>query len=518
MPVTSLLTLIEDFEGAPTFVSNNARYGGGQGASVNDDIVRQGTQSGGRRADNTTTGGLGVSFTAIDLSGAGQHIKVWASITQWSSLNGLNVIVASGSGGGAGDSHIVPSSEWPVNFGFIPVWIDVSRTADTGGPANEAAINECGLQVDIGDVGGNAQNIIEDSVHHGTSGYRWTGVTGSFADFRTFETNNDIGVFLTINGQDFCYARLEINDGFVDNDFSIIFPDQSLVSATFMGVSLDLDAATANIDLSGGELKSSNPSGATRRPDFLVTGTTRTLQVPSLVGQRLIQLTSSCTADGETLDGLELTVGGAHILNGIIRPRSASQVAMIDDATFGASSGIHDCDIIQSGSGHALEVSGDVTLTNLFFQGFGGTPGTNSTPASGANDAAILNDTGTAVEISVVGGNVPSIRNGVGATTTVVTSLITLSVTVIDADTKLPIPTARVHLHKEGDTGTVYINKQTDASGVASETISYDTDTNVVGWAREWNLSGDDYTPKNISGQYTSSGFAVQVELEKIKI
>ena len=280
-----------------------------------------------------------------------------------------------------------------------------------------------GLQVNIGDVGGNAQNIIIDEIHHGTSGYRWTGTGGSFSDFRTFESNNDIGVYLTINGQDFCYARLEIDDGFTDNDFSIIFPDQPLVSSTFMGLSVDLAASTQNIDLSGGEIKSSNPSGATNRPDFLVTGTTRTLQVPSLIGMRLIQLTSTCTADGETLDGLELTQASAEIKNGVISPRSASQVAMIDDPTFATSSGIHDVDVIQAGLGHAFEIGGNVSLTNITFSGFGGTPGTNSTPNSGANDAAILNDTGGAVTITVSGGNSPSIRNGVGATTTVVNAL-----------------------------------------------------------------------------------------------
>ena len=423
MAVTSLLTSIENFDGTPAFVSNTTRYGGGQGATQNNDIVRQGTNSGGRRADNTANGGLGASFSAVDLSAVGVHLKAWGSITQWSQLNSLNLVVASGSTGAEGDIHSVPTAEWPINFGFIPIWVDVSRAADTGGPANEASIIEVGLQVNIGDVGGNAQNVIIDEIHYGTSGYRWTGTTGSFADFRTFEASNDIGVFLTINGQDFCYARLEINDGFVDNDFSVIFPDQSLVADTFMGVSIDLDSATANIDLAGGELKSSNPSGATKRPDFLVAGTTRTLQVPSLIGQRLIQLTSSCTADGETLDGLELTQNGAEIKNGVIQPRTASQVPMIDDPTFGTVSGIHDVDVIQRGSGHAFEVQGNVSLTNINFSGFGGTPGSNATPNSGANDAAIFNDTGGAVIITVSGGNSPSVRNGAGATTTVINAL-----------------------------------------------------------------------------------------------
>ena len=356
MSVSSLLTLLQDFETAPTFVSNNTRYGGGQGAAQNNDIVRSGSFSGGRRADNSNPGGLGAVLPSTDLSAAGVHIKQWLSITQWSALNGVNIIIASGSGATVGDVHNIPAINFPENFGFIPVWVEVARTPDSGGGSTvKTAIIESGFQVDIGDVGGNAQNIIIDDVHYGTSGLRWSGGTGGdFGDFRTFEGTNNLGVYITINGQDFCYFRLEINDGFTDNDFSIIFPDQPLVATDAMGLSIDLDAATANIDLSGGEIKSSNVVSASRRPDLLVTGNTRTLQVPSVKGARLIQLTSSCTADGETLDGVALTQDGATIQNCTIKNRTGAGVAMITDPDFTKLIGNN---FVQTGSGHAISAA-----------------------------------------------------------------------------------------------------------------------------------------------------------------
>jgi len=102
-----------------------------------------------------------------------------------------------------------------------------------------------------------------------------------------------------------------------------------------------------------------------------------------------------------------------------------------------------------------------------------------------------------------------------GGTLTVVAGLIDLTVTVLDDDTGLPLNLAHVRLLKESDK-SVLISKATNASGVATESISYDSDTDVVGWARQMDLLGTDYVQKDFSGQYTTNGFSITVRLVPI--
>ena len=524
MPVTSLLTSLENFNGSPTFVSNNSRYGGGQGASQNTDIIREGSGSGGRRADNTTTGGLGTSFTAADLSKANTHLKMWVFVTQWASVNSLGIVIASGSASSAGDIHTLPTAEFPVNGGFIPVWVDVSRAADSGGPANEAAINEAGVQVNIGDVGGNAQNIIIDEILYGDSGLRWSGTGGAFSDFRSFEDTNAVGCLNTINGVDFLNARIEITTAaalgtvFSDSNFTIVSPDQGLVSSTFMGISVDLTNSGTTVAWTGGTLQSSNVTGATNRPDLLVTNSSGAFNLTNcnILGARLAQFTSGVTFDGGILDALSITQAGANIKNCSINTRSASGVACFTDTdpTFGSTTGIHDVTFMQEGSGHAFElttVNGSVTLTNIQFDGYG---------ADTTNSAAVYVSAATGTTtINISGGDTPTVRSA-GATVAI-NNAVTVKVTALDADTLNPIQNARVLL--EADTGgplsagTDILSGVTNASGIIQDTgFNFTSNQPVTGRVRRATASdGTLYKQGTITGTITSAGFETTVILIK---
>ena len=77
---------------------------------------------------------------------------------------------------------------------------------------------------------------------------------------------------------------------------------------------------------------------------------------------------------------------------------------------------------MQAGLGHVIEITstGTYSFIGLDFSGFGGTGGSNLTPSSGPNDAAIYNNSGGAIIINVSGGgNSPSVRNAASSTTTV---------------------------------------------------------------------------------------------------
>jgi 5-hydroxyisourate hydrolase-like protein (transthyretin family) len=103
-----------------------------------------------------------------------------------------------------------------------------------------------------------------------------------------------------------------------------------------------------------------------------------------------------------------------------------------------------------------------------------------------------------------------------GIAVTLVFDTIPLKVTVTDATSGDPITDARVYLHKEGDTGTVYFEDETDVNGEVNDAIAYPGDTDVVGWARQFDISGNDYVQKNIAGTITDTGLSIAVALERV--
>lgn len=509
MPVASLLTSLQNFESAPTLVS----YGGGAGATVNDDVIIEGIQSAGRRVDNATDKGFGSPFTATDLSAAGEHIKVWLFVTQWAAVTQVQVRISSGSA----DDHEFPAAEYPPLGGFVPVWVDVSRTPEVGGSANEAAINEVGVLLDIGDVGGNASNLILDEIAHGTSGLRWTGTSGTIADFRTFETTNASGVLVTTNGVDFCFARLEFGDGTTATTAtveggSLIFPDQALVAATWMGLTVDASRTGDTFAVRNQTIASSDVVGATRRPDFVVTGTAAAVTIEPgalLLGMRLVELTSAVTVSGGTIDAVAVTPGGATISGCTIQTRSASSVACITAPTF---TDISDVAFVQVGTGHALEISaaGTYGLVGLTFDGYG---------ADGTTSSAIdVTATSGTVTINVTGGGDTPTYTSAGATV-VINNAVTVSVDAVEADGGAAIQDARVYLTAAAGgpltVGTVILSGLTDASGHIETTFAFASNQPVTGWVRKSTTAGTLYKEASLVGTITSAGYGATAPMTK---
>lgn len=120
--------------------------------------------------------------------------------------------------------------------------------------------------------------------------------------------------------------------------------------------------------------------------------------------------------------------------------------------------------------------------------------------------------------IIVVNGGAGSIdyfTDDAGGTWTPPTS-VTVQITVLDDSTGLPIATtAHVLMLKDSDKSEI-MSQAVNGSGVASIPYNYVGNIDVVGWVREWNLTGDDYTPKNYSGTITASGLSLTIRLEPI--
>lgn len=158
------------------------------------------------------------------------------------------------------------------------------------------------------------------------------------------------------------------------------------------------------------------------------------------------------------------------------------------------------------------------------------TVGTTDFTAIGSDDnvvgtkfiaTGIGTGTGTATEVLLInatnGANTSQakVNNSGTNADALVQNAINLAVTVLDDSTGLAISNARVHLLKDSDK-TVLMSKECNASGIATVSINYDADTDVVGWARQFDVSGTDYVQKDFSGQYTSNGFSATVRLQPI--
>lgn len=425
------MTSLQDFNASPSFISNNTRYGGGQAAGANTDIVPEGTQSAGRRVDNSTNKGIGVSIPQTNLGS--QHIKIWNHVIQIGLVTNLQAVIASGTGTNNVDYHTLPVPEYNPALRYLPLWVEVDRAPEGGGGANSSAINEIGARMTIGDVGGNAQNFILDEILYG-DGLLFDGAAGDFEAFRDYESTNSEGVLLTVIGTDFCFARIKIGSAtstsFTDSGFNITYPAQSLVASDFMGVTFDLQNAGTSIDLSDGTFRAQDVSGTGNRPDFIVSGTAGTLTLNSVnaLGMRLILLNSSAIVTGGIYDGLDLTQGGSTISGAIIRPRTTSGIAMIDDADF---SKLSEINFIQSGQGHAVEITapGTYGLSSLEWDGFG---------ADGSNSAAIYNNSGGLVTLNISGGGTPTVRNGAGASTAI-NNAVAVTLTNVEPGTKIKV-------------------------------------------------------------------------------
>jgi hypothetical protein len=408
------VTRIHDVEGSLVSVS----IGGGAGAAANTDIFIQAAQSLGRRQSNVTLGGFLLDDGAgNDLSVADVHVGLWIWMTHFAVLTALRVRFGTAGGSGNYDEHIVPLTEYPALGGWHRVWVDISRTPDaTGGSAlDESQVQYFGPVVSLPTVGGNVANLILDAIDHTTTGLSMTGTAGLWSDFVTADQdtqNNKYGVVSAISEIIYCRARLILGTSsslvFDDSNFVIVFPQQNLVGASFMGITVDLQHASTAVAWASGSLQ----SPGVVKGDLIVTGTSGAFDVTncSLTGLRAVIFTSGCTIVGTSFGqcGLVTQSGAAMQVCSFIEPSGAVGV-LSDDPSL-----IEDCSFLSDGTGHAIELTtpGTYTFSGNQFSGYA---------ASGdTGNEAIYNNSGGPVTLNIAGGgSTPSVRNGSGASTVV---------------------------------------------------------------------------------------------------
>jgi hypothetical protein len=358
-------------------------------------------------------------------------------------------------------------TEYPAQLGYIITAINPAITAwhdgalGVGTPSY-TAVDWFGFQAAMIVGGAKGENVALDAIDVGR-GLNLVGGDGVstdavFADFVAADqgtSTNRWGVVFSKFGIIYAQGLLVIgrnasgtvvHTDFTEPDAVVVFPDAYIDEGDF-GVEFDITNASSVMSFGGTIIgRGALVSGNDTRPDLITTGTGGTLALScKLQNFRNITLNSKTTVTGGVFNFLDMTQGTANIQGSILTTTSAANVASINDATFGTTTGIHDTEFVQGGAGHAVQITGNtqtITLTNMTWTGYGATDSSSSA----------IEFTGTGPHtVNVVGGNTPTIQTNTETVNVVanpVTALITVTTTA-----GVAIQNARVLLMASSGTG-----------------------------------------------------------------
>lgn len=497
-----------------------ADLAGGQGGGSSTDLYISGASAHGRKIGNEVKGFNFDNVTGIDLSGGSDHVGMWINVTTYSNINTVEMVIGDGGDLDLGNSkawNVLTGSTYPATGGWVKVFAHVDATSDgshASGTLSLSSVRGFGAWFDHSVAAGNIYNCWIDSIEYtsGSGGLLVNGGTGgspaTFDDFNNDSTNGESvqrwGIMNEIGGIKYVNARLFIGNAtatvFNDSGSVLVFSNQPYVEVDFMGITVDLQSASTDIDLTGGVIQS---AATARQGDLIVSGTSGSFDMSgmSLSGLRAITLTSACTISSSTFRGCQnITHGGAAISECSFSDSPVSSGTAMLTTTNGLSS-ITDCSFTSGGTGHAVEITtaGTYNWDGNKNSGYG---------ANSTDNAVIRNTSGGAVTINVINGaNTPTYQNsGAGSTTTIVSGTVTVKVTVTYQGS--PVQNARVLLTKDVGGATV-LSGLTDSSGVIQDTgYSYSSDEAVSGWVRK--SSGAPYLRQfDLAGTIASTGLSI---------
>jgi len=522
--------------------ANISSIGGGAGAGVEDEAYYQNGLAISRKVTNA--GFFSDTGAQRDFTAAGRRVVLYkVLVTNYAGITLLEARI--GSAGTAYGEYLLADNT-TVNYqpvgGFLLIPIDPTiagyRNATVGNPdmsvADYFGIFASGPQ-------SKAENLVMDAIDIG-SGFYVTGGTGAdpVATFQDFvdddegdPTTGRFGFISTKEGILFVYGKLTIGataalevltsaaTEFTDNGQTIVFPD-GWFGADFSGLVIDLGDAGTIIDASNNSyISRGTVSIADTRAVFKVVGVSGAgnFSSASFVNFAGLTLTSGVDFSNAILQNCEEITPALGDMSNALVSKFTGASALIWDETSDPNIYLHGT-VFVGNSNHAIRFDSNtpavINLSAQSYSGYNAAVGSNLVANSGPTDATIFNDSGKAITINVINsGGAISVRNGVGATTTVVSGLVTVQVTVYDDETGLPLPNSHVQLVKSSDK-SVLLSGAVDGSGVISTGITYVSDTPVEGWVRQWDLLGVDYTPKNISGTITNTGLLLDVRLNPI--
>lgn len=285
---------------------------------------------------------------------------------------------------------------------------------------------------------GGGYNVATDIIRYGNDGIRITdgtsGAEGTFSELaiadRSTADGAAHGIFRELNPVSFgCQGPLTFGDSgaatesrFIDSGVTVAFEDRNIANDKYY-FNIEGNSGTTNVF----ELRSSTITTAGPFVSMnMAGGNIDTLIFDSVSFVNLgngITFSNSADATGHsvtqcTFDGCGRIDPGDVTFSSITIQNSndATGAVLLDDDGAGNWS---DLGFI-GGTGHGILIdsTGTYTFNNISFSGFGATDSTL---------AAVYNNSGGAVTINISGGDSPTVRNGSGASTTV---LATTNVTI----------------------------------------------------------------------------------------
>jgi hypothetical protein len=128
-----------------------------------------------------------------------------------------------------------------------------------------------------------------------------------------------------------------------------------------------------------------------------------------------------------------------------------------------------------------------------------------------SGNAVLFNDSAGPATVRVLNqGDLPSVRNGTGASTTVL-NIVNLTLKAVDIDGNA-VSGAQAAIFRADD-NTQLMNEDTTASGIATEEFNYSEDTPINIRIRKSSPGDTRYFPYGATGEITELGFTSTVTL-----
>lgn len=298
-------------------------------------------------------------------------------------------------------------------------------------------------------------------------------LANGYATFDAIATKNDLnitgdlnrwGIFSYGNGTYTLQGRLALGSAgtavdFRDSNRAIFIKNTEFVTSAFNQI--EIINTTSRVDWTGINITA---LGTLSKGRVIVTdNATVNIDGCTFTDMSTFNFQTNSTITDSTFRRCELITHGNSVFTNNLIEASPAAVAIVTTNL----NGIQDCTFNSAGTGHAIEITtpGSYTFTGNNFSGYG---------AIGTTNAAIYNNSGGAVTITVSGGNSPTYRNGAGASTSVVSGA-TVTFTGLPTGTDIVILTA----------GTTTILDQVDANSGTTYAWGYSgTPTVDVGFIK----------------------------------
>jgi len=441
---------------------------GAVGKKITSTVARQGVDYNGSSVDYTAAANR-LWYCKIYVADPFDLNTTWGVEVTMGSADTSNFHQYNIAGTGANRSNY---NTYPPQGGYLITAIDPTidawaEVADSGGTTDQTAIVWYAVGAQFQNGLAKAENVAMDAIDYGT-GLTLTGTSGTYVDFVTTDQGTRANRWgaATGSGDKVTFRGIATigsatATGFSDSTSVVTFPD-GYHSAGLFGVKADIQNASTTIVDNALLISEGSATTEDTRADYTVSGTAGSYDsAATLRNFRNITYTSACDIDGANIECQLLTQNSANISNTTIKTNSVSAVACLQDPTFGTTTDLHDTDFVQTGAGHAIELStvgGTYTLTNITFTGYG---------ADTTNDAALYISAASGTTTINYSGTAPTYRKEAGATVNLV-STVPITITVKDVGGNL-LDNVQTAVYLTSDR-TEVLNADT-VSGVVSGTL-----------------------------------------------